>query len=160
MEIEKKFLIRELPEHLEQYPCSRIEQGYLSKDPVIRIRRLDDMYVLTYKNRVDARKRDPVCVNQEIELPLIRESYEHLKSKIDGCIIEKNRFRIPYQSFTIELDVFHGAYEGMTLAEVEFSTEEEADHFVAPDWFDQNVSGDYHYRNVYLACKNQYPFQK
>ena len=90
MEIEKKFLIRELPEHLEQYPCSRIEQGYLSKDPVIRIRRLDDMYVLTYKNRVDARKRDPVCVNQEIELPLTRESYEHLKSKIDGCIIEKN----------------------------------------------------------------------
>lgn len=160
MEIEKKFLIRELPEHLEQYSCSRIEQGYLSGNPVIRIRRMDDTYVLTYKNKVDARHGGSVCVNQEVELPLTREAYEHLKSKIDGCMIEKNRFRIPYQSFTIELDVFYGAYEGMTLAEVEFSTEEEADHFVAPDWFGQNVSGDYHYRNVYLACKNQYPFQK
>ena len=38
MEIERKYLIRELPERLEQYPCRQIEQGYLNTDPVVRIR--------------------------------------------------------------------------------------------------------------------------
>ena len=33
MEIERKFLIRQLPEHLEQYPCRHIEQGYLCTNP-------------------------------------------------------------------------------------------------------------------------------
>ena len=44
MEIERKFLIRQLPEHLEQYPCLQIEQGYLCTNPVVRlqIRRTHD----------------------------------------------------------------------------------------------------------------------
>ena len=50
MEIERKFLIRQLPEHLEQYPCLQIEQGYLCTNPVVRIRKQDDSYFLTYKS--------------------------------------------------------------------------------------------------------------
>ena len=50
MEIERKFLIRQLPEHLEQYPCRHIEQGYLCTNPVVRIRKQDDAYFLTYKS--------------------------------------------------------------------------------------------------------------
>lgn len=49
MEIERKYLIRELPEHLEQYPYRQIEQGYLNTDPVVRIRRTAEAYTLTYK---------------------------------------------------------------------------------------------------------------
>ena len=56
MEIERKFLIRQLPEHLEQYPCLQIEQGYLCTNPVVRIRKQDDSYFLTYKIR---RTHDP-----------------------------------------------------------------------------------------------------
>ena len=51
MEIERKFTIRQLPEHLEQYDCRIIEQGYLCTDPVVRIRRDNDAYYLTYKGR-------------------------------------------------------------------------------------------------------------
>ena len=47
MEIERKFLPKELPEHLEDYEMHRIEQGYLNTDPVVRIRRSDDDYYLT-----------------------------------------------------------------------------------------------------------------
>ena len=50
MEIERKFLIWQLPEHLEQYPCLQIEQGYLCTNPVVRIRKQDDSYFLTYKS--------------------------------------------------------------------------------------------------------------
>ena len=53
MEIERKFLPKELPEHLENYEMHRIEQGYLNTDPVVRIRRSDDDYYLTYKDRFE-----------------------------------------------------------------------------------------------------------
>lgn len=52
MEIEKKFLLRRLPEELDRYPVRHMEQGYLCTDPVIRIRKSNDRYILTYKSRM------------------------------------------------------------------------------------------------------------
>ena len=49
MEIERKFLIKELPKNLETYPCRHLEQGYLSTAPVVRVRKDNDKYELTYK---------------------------------------------------------------------------------------------------------------
>lgn len=74
-------------------------------------------YVLTYKSK-------GLMVREEYNLPLTKESYEHLLEKADGTVITKTRYRIPEKNgLTIELDVFHGRYEGMLLAEVEFVTE-------------------------------------
>lgn len=151
MEIEKKYLVKTVPERLEQYEALQIEQGYLNTRPVLRIRKCGGDYILTYKSKVDKTIADPVCVNREVELPLTEEAYLHLREKTDGCIVEKVRYRIPYREHTIELDVFHGKYEGMVLAEVEFATQEQAEDFEAPDWFGENVSGDFHYSNAYLA---------
>ncbi len=151
MEIEKKYLVCRTPEHLEGYDHSRMEQGYLNQKPVMRIRKTDEEYCFTYKSKREAACADPVCINHEVELPLSREAYEHLREKIDGCMIEKTRYRIPDGPYTIELDVFHGKYEGMILAEVEFPTEQEAQAYVPPDWFGENVSSDYRYTNASLA---------
>lgn len=52
MEIEKKFLVRKLPENLTQYSVKHMEQGYLCTDPVLRIRKSNDRYILTYKSRI------------------------------------------------------------------------------------------------------------
>ncbi len=49
MEIERKFTIRKLPDKLESYPFHHIEQGYLCALPVVRVRREDSEYILTYK---------------------------------------------------------------------------------------------------------------
>ena len=49
MEIERKYLVKTLPEHLEQYQSKKIAQGYLCTEPVVRIRRSNDDYYLTYK---------------------------------------------------------------------------------------------------------------
>lgn len=155
MEIEKKFLVRQLPDDLEQYEHSQIEQGYLNEKPAIRIRKKEEEYWFTYKARVGAAGKDPVCVNREVELPLTKEAYEHLRTKIDGFLIEKTRYRIGCGQYVIELDVFHGTYEGMILAEVEFPTEQEAQAFAPPDWFGENVSGDYRYSNVSLALSGR-----
>lgn len=51
MEIERKYLVKTLPEHLEQYQSKKIAQGYLCTAPVVRIRRSNDDYYLTYKGK-------------------------------------------------------------------------------------------------------------
>ena len=80
MEIERKFLIRELPCDLTRYQCLLIQQAYLCTDPVVRIRRQDEEYVLTYKGK-------GLMVREEYNLPLNQAAYEHLLTKADGNII-------------------------------------------------------------------------
>ena len=87
MEIERKFTVKELPENLNDYPCLHIEQGYLNTEPVIRIRKQNDDYIMTYKGK-------GMLAREEYNLPLTKEAYEHLKPKCDGNIISKTRKEI------------------------------------------------------------------
>lgn len=144
MEIERKFTIKRLPPQAESYPHKRIEQAYLNTDPVIRIRREDDHYYLTYKGK-------GMLAREEYNLPLNAVSYEHLLPKADGNVIAKTRYLIPYEKHTIELDVFDAPFAPLIIAEVEFSSTEEAGHFILPDWFDQDVTYDPAYHNSNLS---------
>ena len=147
MEIERKYLIHSLPDHLEQYESKEIEQGYLCTDPVVRIRRSDDSYTLTYKG-------SGLMVREEYNLPLTRESYEHLRNKTDGVLITKTRYLIPLtDQLTIELDVFSGAHQGLLLAEVEFESAEEAGRFIPPKWFGEDVTFSGKYQNSALSLQ-------
>ena len=140
MEIERKFTIKALPENLDSYPFHLIEQAYLNTDPVLRIRRQDDEYYLTYKGK-------GLMAREEYNLPLNEEAYRHLIQKADGIIISKKRYLIPLTGrLTIELDIFEGDLAPLKLAEVEFETKEEAESFLPPKWFGKDVtfSSDYH----------------
>ncbi len=143
-EIERKFLVRTLPERLETFPYSEIEQGYLCTEPVVRIRRQDEEYYLTYKSK-------GLMVREEYNLPLTAEAYAHLKSKADGKLITKRRYRIPYQGYTIELDLFSSPLPDLILAEVEFSSQEEAMRFQKPEWFGEDVTSSTRYHNSNLS---------
>ena len=143
MEIERKFTVKELPE-LSKYPFHIMEQGYLNTDPVVRVRKEDDTYYLTYKGK-------GLLVREEYNLPLNEDAYYHLVEKSDGIIIRKKRYLIPYEKYTIELDVFEKPYEKLIVAEVEFDTEEEAARFVPPAWFDEDVTLDRRYHNSNLS---------
>lgn len=145
MEIERKYLVKELPENLEQYPKRELEQGYLCTAPVVRIRKDNEKYELTYKSK-------GLLIREEYNLPLTQESYEHLKTKADGRIISKTRYMIPLDSnLTIELDIFHGDLAPLILAEVEFPDVESANHFTPPDWFGKDVTFDAQYQNNHLS---------
>ena len=145
MEIERKFLIQQLPESLSRYPALKISQGYLCTNPVVRIRRSNEDYSLTYKG-------EGLMVREEYNLPLTKESYEHLVPKADGLLIEKTRYLIPLSaSLTAELDVFEGPLAPLCLVEVEFDSVEEANSFVAPDWFGEDVTHSGKYHNSYLS---------
>ena len=153
MEIEKKYRIKRLPEDLSCYEKKEIEQGYLCASPVVRIRRSNDRYILTYKSKMGAEASGiDARVNEEVEVPLSEEGYQHLKEKIDNFLIYKTRYLIPLAcGHLVELDVFHDRLEGLVFAEVELSDEEDALGFQPPEWFGENISRDERYTNSFLS---------
>lgn len=163
MEIERKFTVKKLPDDLESYPCHIIEQAYLNTDPVVRIRREDDSYYLTYKGK-------GLMAREEYNLPLNEESYYHMREKADGNVISKKRYVIPIEepefdmayvsaaqksidqmSLRVELDIFEPPFAPLMIAEVEFPDEETAKAFQMLDWFSQDVTDDPAYHNSNLS---------
>lgn len=146
MEIERKYLIITPPEGYETYPFHQIEQAYLCTNPVVRIRRQDEEYWLTYKSK-------GLLMREEYNLPLSEDAYRHLLTKADGLVLTKRRYLIPLEgsSLTIEFDVFQGSYQGLMLAEVEFPDEVSARNFIPPDWFGQDVTFSGEYQNSRLS---------
>lgn len=163
MEIERKFTVKTLPVNLRSYPCRIIEQAYLNTDPVVRIRREDDSYYLTYKGK-------GLLAREEYNLPLNEESYYHLREKADGNIISKKRYIIPIEhpqfdptyvsstggkidqlSLCVELDIFEPPFAPLIIAEVEFPDKEMAEAFLPLDWFSQDVTNDPAYHNSNLS---------
>lgn len=145
MEIERKYLIQKLPDDLSCFPVRTIEQGYLNTSPVVRIRKDNEKYELTYKSK-------GLMSREEYNLPLNQEAYEHLKSKIDGRLIKKKRYMIPLsEMLTIELDIFEDDLAPLIVAEVEFPDEDTALSFTPPDWFGEDVTFSVQYHNSYLS---------
>ncbi|MBQ8327052.1 MAG: CYTH domain-containing protein [Lachnospiraceae bacterium] len=157
-EIERKYLIKEKPANLGQYTCHLIEQGYMNVNPVVRIRRQDNEYYMTYKG-------SGMIARTEYNLPLTEEAYHHLLPKCDGNIITKRRYLIPLENplfangfipstdlkLTIELDVFEGVFDSLIIAEIEFPDIETANALIKPDWFLEDVSEKREYHNSYLS---------
>ena len=151
MEIERKYLVRETPAELALCKKQHIAQGYLCTDPVVRIRRSNDDYILTYKG-------SGLMVREEYNLPLTETAYNSLITKIEGRLIEKTRYLIPLSDgLTAELDVFSGDLTGLIVVEVEFSSVEEANAFTPPDWFGADVTARAEFQNSNLAFSAALP---
>lgn len=144
MEIERKFLIHSLPD-LKKYKGKLIRQGYISTDPVIRIRKMDDLYTLTVKSKGH-------LARQEFELALSKEQFDDLWKKTNQVSISKTRYFIPLDStHTAELNLYYEGLEGLVTVEVEFGSISAAETFVPPRWFGKDVTQDARYKNNHLA---------
>lgn len=159
MEIERKYAIGDLPGELSQYDYKKIEQGYLCHNPILRIRKSNDMYYVTYKSKFGLKKKEegsPI-INHEVELPLTEEAYASLKEKIDGNMVYKTRYLIPLQDNLIaELDVFEDILAGLIFVEVEFPDESAANEFTPPHWFGKELSSDRRFSNYKLSKLSGY----
>jgi len=145
IEIERKFLVKKIPDNLDTYERIDMIQGYLNTDPVVRVRKENDDYVLTYKG-------SGLLSHSEYNLPLNKEAFEHLLKKCDGIIISKSRYKILLKNnITAELDIFKGDLDSLKLVEVEFDSVEEADNFTPPEWFGEDVTTDGRYHNSYIS---------
>lgn len=158
-EIERKYIVNNLPDDYASFPHLDLEQGYLNLNPTVRIRKENDTYYLTYKNGSN-------LVREEYNLSLDQPSYEHMREKCDGNLIKKKRYQIPLHepnykevllpedkspSLVIELDVFEDSLSPLIYAEIEFASEKEANAFIPPSWFGREVTSDYHYTNALLS---------
>ena len=151
-EIERKFLVS--GEFRQDSPESyRIMQGYICSDPdrTVRVRVRGDKGFLPIKGRgsEDGLSR----YEWEKEIP-VTEAVE-LMALCGSGVIDKTRYLVPFGKHTYEVDVFHGANEGLVLAEIELSDEQEA--FEMPSWLGEEVTGDVRYYNSMLSL---HPFSK
>jgi len=155
-EIERKFLVKSLPENLDQYPHEKITQGYLAiteDGTEVRLRQKKDKYYQTVK--VGTGK-----IRSEVEVEISEEQFNTLWKATEGKRIEKTRYEIPLGNKKIELDVYHDNLEGLATAEIEFSSEEESSNFIAPDWLGEEVTDNKRYKNQNLALYGISGFQR
>ena len=149
-EIERKFLVKGEFKNLASKE-TRIVQGYLSSVPerTVRVRIKGDKGFITIKgigNTSGASRYE-----WEKEIPT--NEVEELLKICEPGVIDKTRYLVKVGNHTFEVDEFYGENQGLTVAEIELSTESEA--FVKPEWLGEEVTGDTKYYNSMLM-KNPY----
>ena len=151
-EIERKFLVSG-DFKKEVFESTDIKQGYLcgGSGVTVRARVRGDKGYLTIKGR-----RNVNGISRfEWEKEITREEAETLLALAEGGYIEKTRHLVKNTDgrHTWEVDVFHGANEGLVVAEIELASEDEP--FDRPEWLGREVSDDHRYYNSQLL-KNPY----
>ncbi|MDY0081772.1 MAG: CYTH domain-containing protein [Ignavibacteriaceae bacterium] len=151
-EIEKKFLVKGEFKNLASKQ-TRIVQGYLSSVPerTVRVRIKGDKGYITIKGigNVSGASR----YEWEKEIPT--SEVEELLKICEPGVIDKTRYLVKVDNHTFEVDEFYGENQGLVLAELELSSEDES--FNKPAWLGDEVTGDVKYYNSMLM-KN--PFTK
>lgn len=143
MEIERKFLVDK--DHMPILETNvRIEQHYLNEIEdkwLVRLRQWGEQYFLELKTQGDLSR-------EELKFKITEDEYligiEHSIKKL-----RKTRYLLFEQDLAYEVDIYDD-YDFKTV-EVEFESEEEANNFVPPSWFGQDITNDYKYRNNNLA---------
>ena len=146
-EIERKFLVENDHWKTANIIGQRLlKQAYLltESDRSVRIRITDNMAFFTVKLGVGITRGE-----FEYEIPV--EEAEVMIAEAQLKCLEKTRYYIQYKAATWEVDVFHGALEGLVLAELELDSEDQ--HIDLPNWVGKEVTLDPNYLNSNLIEK-------
>lgn len=144
-EIERKFLVK--GEFKSQaFEHHRLTQGYICSDKhaTVRIRISDEKGYITIKGMSNA--AGTTRYEWEKEIPV--EDARDLMKLCTGGVIDKTRYCVRSGRHVFEVDEFYGQNQGLIMAEVELSSENE--HFVKPDFIAKEVTGDIRYYNAQL----------
>lgn len=152
-EIERKFLVKSNAFKTEAVREMRITQGYLSSVPerTVRVRVKGEKGFITIKGI--GSESGASRFEWEKEIPV--DEVNDLLKICEPGIIDKTRYNVKSGEHTFEVDEFYGDNEGLVVAEVELSSENEA--FDKPEWLGEEVTGQVKYYNSMLMKK---PFKK
>jgi adenylate cyclase len=144
IEIEKKYLLENSNWKTEAFKTIKIKQGYLNSEieRTIRVRTSGNEGIITIKGKTVNLTRSEF----EYAIPL-NDALELLKM-CDSPIIEKTRYLIKKGELTWEIDEFSGENEGLIVAEIELTDENQ--EFDLPEWIGKEVSHDTRYYNSSL----------
>jgi CYTH domain-containing protein/CHAD domain-containing protein len=146
-EIERKFLVAEMPR--AESGETTIEQGYLALDAEaeVRLRRIGGELLLTAKSGHGE-------VREEVEVPIEPGAFAALWPLTAGRRVRKVRHFVPLgDGLRAEIDVYDGALDGLRTAEVEFDSTAAADRFSPPPWLGKELTGDARFANQTLATE-------
>ena len=141
-EIERKFLVTSKGYRKDSKKV-RVVQGYLSLSPTVRIRTAGNKAWLTVKGKSKGITR------LEFEYPVPFKEAKKMLALCEGPLIVKDRWYHKYKGKLWEIDEFHGANEGLVVAEIELVSEKAP--FAKPDWVGREVSSDHRYTNTALV---------
>ena len=145
-EIERKFLVVGEYKHLA-HSSSHLVQGYIASGRrTVRVRLSDDRAWLTIKGP----SRDGGLSRYEWEREIDASEAMELLQLAEGALIDKRRWLVEYEGHTFEVDEFAGDNEGLTIAEVELSSTDEA--FARPLWLGREVTGERRFYNSHLRA--------
>lgn len=147
IEIERKFLVKNLNYKSESFEKKYIKQGYLNSDKnrTVRIRVSNNTGFITIKGK--SNKNGTSRFEWEKEITVTEA--EELLLLCEPTIIEKTRYLIKVGYHTFEVDEFAGDNSGLVVAEIELNTEDEV--FEKPDWLSKEVTGDLKYYNSNIS---------
>ena len=152
VEIERKYLLTVDPRQLVEAGViqfiqeERIEQTYIAMDEnqELRVRRLVNIsngevsYTHTFKNGVG-------LAREEVEYSISQTIYEQVMQAFGYVPLTKNRITAKFEGITVEIDIYDQVQ--FTVVEVEFTSMEEADSFIPPQWFGEEISFNKQYSN-------------
>lgn len=149
IEIERKFLVTSEDFKKEAFAKHQIAQGYLNSNPdrTVRIRIKGESGFLTIKGK----NNDSGTTRFEWETEIALMEAKPLLDLCEKGILLKTRYEIRVGKHVYEVDVFHGENEGLIIAEIELSSEQEV--FEKPNWLGKEVTGDNRYYNSYISQK-------
>ncbi|MCF8713319.1 CYTH domain-containing protein [Joostella atrarenae] len=147
IEIERKFLVTSGDYKKDAKNKTRIVQGFLNKDPerTVRVRIKGNQGFLTIKGISNESGTSRFEWEKEISI----EEAETLLKICEKGVIDKYRYEIPSGKHIYEVDEFFGDNEGLTIAEIELSNENE--NFDKQTWLGKEVTGDVKYYNSQLS---------
>ena len=146
IEIERKFLVKNLGFLNESFKKHKIIQGYLSKDPLrtVRVRIYDNEAFLTVKGKSSENGVSRIEIEKTI--PLI-DGKRLLKLCLPE-LIKKDRYSIKINDHIFQVDIFKEKNEGLIIAEIELNSENS--DYPKPDWLGKEVTGQKKYYNSQL----------
>lgn len=146
VEIERKFLVKNDSFKNETRNKIRITQKYLSSIPErsIRIRIKGNEAYITIKGMGS----DSGIARFEWEKEISVTDANDLFTLCEPGVIDKTRYFVKKDLHVFEIDEFYGENEGLIIAEIELTSEEES--FIRPDWLGDEVTGNVKYYNSML----------
>lgn len=145
-EIEHKYLVKDDSFKEMAYEVVEIRQGYLNRLPerTVRVRTFNDRGYITVKGK----NHGDVRLEFEYEVPL--KDAKEMLSLCEPGILDKTRYKVRFGELVWEVDEYHGAKEGLVVAEVEIP--ESGYKYEVPSFVGENVTGDPRYYNSNLSC--------
>lgn len=153
LEIERKFLINEIPEDIWSCEKQEILQWYFKHyKKNIRIRQtISTKKWRKYIKYYMTQKQWKWLVRQEDEKEISEKKFNDYREFAKHNKIKKTRYLFPYKKHIIEINQFHEQLDWLRMAEVEFKSIKESEKFIPPHWCKKETTEQKESNNSYLA---------